>query len=172
VVQVYEENVGGLKLADVMEVADRVLIFHKNRVYRYTRDLIKKYQKTHFLLAISLSPYHIVEPFARYWGFNKVYALFYEVDDQGMFTGSVDHKDLMMRKDKVLKRAVEKENLTLQGSIGVGDTESDATFLELVQRPIAFNPNSTLHEIAKRRGWEIVVERKDVVYNMNEHLKL
>lgn len=169
VVQAYEQNVSGLKLASVMEVAERVLIFHKNRVYRFTRDLIKEYKDSHFLLAISLSPYHIVEPFARYWGFNKIYALFYEVDEKGVFTGNVNHKDLMLHKDQVLKRAVEKEDLTLQGSIGVGDTESDAAFLELVERPIAFNPNSALYRVAKRRDWDIVVERKDVVYNIHEH---
>jgi phosphoserine phosphatase len=38
--------------------------------------------------------------------------------------------------------------------------------LEAVENPIAFNPNQTLYNHAKKRGWEIVVERKDVIYEL------
>jgi phosphoserine phosphatase len=38
--------------------------------------------------------------------------------------------------------------------------------LELVERPIAFNPNKKLCAHAKKKGWEIVVERKDVIYKL------
>jgi len=65
-----------------------------------------------------------------------------------------------------LKRAVEKEGLTLAHSIGVGDTESDIPFLELVAQPICFNPNMNLYRYAKRMKWKVVVERKDVVYEL------
>lgn len=166
VVDAYMGNIKGLYLKDVMDVADRLLLFHKNRVYRFTRDLIKKVEKTHFLIAISHSPYHVVEPFARQWGFQKVYAQYYQVDDQERFTGVVEHMDLISQKDKILERAIKKENLTLQGSIGVGDTESDASFLKMVKRPIVFNPNSELYKIAKKNHWKVVVERKDVIYNI------
>ena len=74
--------------------------------------------------------------------------------------------DLVSDKAKILQRAVEKEGLTLKGSIGVGDTESDIKFLKLVQRPICFNPNKKLYNHAKSVGWEIVVERKDVIYKI------
>ncbi|MFH1246519.1 MAG: hypothetical protein V1489_01955, partial [Candidatus Liptonbacteria bacterium] len=47
---------------------------------------------------------------------------------------------------------------------GVGDTESDVSFLKMVERPICFNPNKELYAKAKKRGWRVVVERKDVVY--------
>jgi phosphoserine phosphatase len=63
-------------------------------------------------------------------------------------------------------RATEKENLTLRGSVGVGDTESDISFLKLVEKPICFNPNQTLYRAARRFGWRVVVERKDVVYEI------
>jgi len=59
-----------------------------------------------------------------------------------------------------------EHDLTLEGSYGVGDTESDAKFLEIVENPIAFNPNHNLKEIAEEKGWMIVVEKKDVVYNI------
>jgi phosphoserine phosphatase len=61
---------------------------------------------------------------------------------------------------------VEKEGLTLQHSVGVGDTESDMPFLEMVSKPICFNPNEKLYKNARRLSWNVVVERKDVIYNL------
>ena len=59
----------------------------------------------------------------------------------------------------------------LGGSVGMGDTLSDVGFLELVWTPIDFNPNRSLFEVARRRGWPIVVERKDVIYNLQTPLE-
>jgi phosphoserine phosphatase len=36
----------------------------------------------------------------------------------------------------------------------------------MVETPICFNPNKKLYEYAKRSGWKIVVERKDVIYDL------
>lgn len=166
VIQAYETYARGVKLEDAMEVASTVMLFHKNRVYRYTRALVEKLRDTHFMLAISHSPYHIVEPFCREWGFNKVYGFFYETDAQGYFTGKIVDEELMRDKGKILLRAVEKEGLTLKGSVGVGDSETDISFLKMVEKPIAFNPNSVLYKVAKRNHWAVVVERKDVIYKL------
>jgi phosphoserine phosphatase len=38
--------------------------------------------------------------------------------------------------------------------------------LEMVDEPIAFNPEQHLFEHAKRKGWKIVVERKNMFYEM------
>jgi len=166
VVDAYIQHIKGVKLEDAIEVADMVMLFQKNRVYRYTRSLVEKYKNSHFLLAISHSPYHIVEPFCREWGFHKVYATMFDVDDAGYFTGEVAHWDLMQDKSKVLTRAIAKEHLTLRGSVGVGDSKPDAKMLRMVEHPIAFNPDSGLYKIAKRNKWPIVVERKDVIYKL------
>jgi phosphoserine phosphatase len=48
----------------------------------------------------------------------------------------------------------------------VGDTEGDIPLLESVSRPICFNPNQNLYSYAKRMNWEVVVERKDVIYTI------
>ena len=59
----------------------------------------------------------------------------------------------------------------LEDSVGMGDTLSDVGFLEMVETPIAFNPNRGLFEVARQRGWPIVVERKDVIYNLQSRLE-
>lgn len=166
VVEAYKHYIKGVRRADVWKVAERVIEIQKKRTYQYTRDLVKKLKKTHYLLAISHSPYEAVAPFAKSWGFEKVYAMVYEVDKRVRFTGKTLYEEIIFDKAQVLKRAVEHNDLTLTGSIGVGDTESDVGFLELVEHPIAFNPSSGLYKVAKKQKWDIIVERKDVVYDI------
>jgi len=167
VIRAYLHYIKGVRRADVWKVAERVIEIQKKRTYRYTRDLVKSLKtKNYYLLAISHSPYEAVAPFAKGWGFDKTYAMVYEVDKRVRFTGKTLYEDIILDKAKVLARAVEHNNLTLKGSIGIGDTESDIGFLEMVDRPIAFNPSSGLYDFAKKKKWDIVVERKDVVYQI------
>ena len=167
VVQVFAKQLKGVPFQEAANVAGEVVEEKRNRVYRYTRDLIKDLKKKgYFMLAISHSPKFIVDGFGYETGFDKVYGTFYETGASGNFTGSIEDADLIKSKAAVLTRAVRKEGLTLEGSVAAGDSESDIGMLDMVETPIAFNPNSHLYAHAKRRGWKIVVERKDVVYEL------
>lgn len=167
VVRVFQKRIKGVHFKDFMRVARKVVAGHKDRTYRYTRDLVRDLKKRgYFLLAISKSPKGIVEGFAKGLGFDKVYGMLYETDKKGKYTGELMFYDLMADKAKVLKRAVDKEGLIMRGSVGVGDTESDIAFLRLVDRPICFNPNRRLYDYARKAGWEVAVERKDVIYSL------
>ena len=46
-----------------------------------------------------------------------------------------------------------------------GVPDENIRFLALVEKPVCFNPNMVLYRHARRRGWEIVVERKDVIHH-------
>lgn len=166
IVQTYIKYIKGIHIDEVISVAQRVLYFKKNRTYTYTTNLIQKLQKTHYLIAISGSPFHIVEPFARDIGFQKIYAAWYQTNTNGILTGIIEYEDLIFNKEKILHRAVEKENLSLKHSLGVGDSDTDIGFLKMVEKPIAFNPNKKLLRAAKRNKWEIVVERKNVIHKL------
>jgi len=165
VIKTFLQNIKGVSDDEFLKVIKKVVVFHQDRVYRYTRDLIKNLKKKrYYLLAISNSPKRTVEEFCKKLGFNKVYGQIYKLDKQKRFTGKILYPELIFDKAKILKRAIEKENLTLKKSIGVGDTESDIAFLKMVEKPICFNPNQKLYQYAKRTGWQVVVERKDVIY--------
>jgi HAD superfamily hydrolase (TIGR01490 family) len=173
VVVALKQNLKGIAYKDVRRIAYKVVARHKGRTYRFTRDLIRELKaKRYYLLAISHSPKIVTEAFAKAWGFNKVYGIMYEVGVDGRFTGKILYEDLIKAKDKILERVLTDSGtdavggVTLRGSVGVGDTESDIPFLTMVAKPICFNPNQKLYQMAKRRGWEVVVERKDVVYRM------
>ncbi len=167
VVRSFMKHIKGVKYSDFLQVVNEVLDAQRNKVYRYTRDLIR-YLKRHgyYLLAISQSPMELVQGFGKKMGFDKMYGRIYEVGANKRFTGKILHLDLIADKSNVIKRAVEKENLTLKGSYGVGDTEGDINLLKMVERPICFNPNENLYKHAKNRKWKIVVERKDMIYTL------
>jgi len=149
------------------KAAETVVATQSKHVYRYTRDLVKELKgKGYFLLAVSHSPKAILDYFCPNLGFDKWYGLIYETDDQGKLTAKVMDEHVILNKAAVLKRAVENQELTYEGSIGVGDSESDVPFLSLVETPICFNPSSGLYAHAKQNGWKVVVERKDVIYEI------
>lgn len=165
VIEAFEQNIKGVKYDDFLKLAKDVVSANQSRVYRYTRDLVKELRgKSYYLLAISNSPREVVEEFCKTLGFDKTYGRIYEVREDRVFTGKALYTDLISDKANILKRVVEKEGLTLDDSVGIGDTESDIAFLQMVKTPICFNPNKRLYEHAKSAGWKIVVERKDNIY--------
>ncbi|MBI2611020.1 HAD-IB family phosphatase [Candidatus Kaiserbacteria bacterium] len=167
VVQAFNKYLKGVHYGALADAAEKVVEEQWKRVYRYTRDLIKDLKKKdYYLLAVSHSPKTVLDKFCPRMGFNKAYGIVYEIGPQELFTGKMLEEHLILNKAAILKRAVEKENLTLVSSIGVGDTESDIPFLEMVAQPICFNPNMNLYRYAKRMKWKLVVERKDVVYEL------
>jgi len=167
VIKTYYRFIKGVKAEKVWKVARKVLAFQKNRTYRFTPRLISRLKKDYYLLAISGSPREMVKSFGMELGFNKTYSRIFEVNKKGYFSGKILYEELITNKGAILKRAVRKGNLTLKSSIGVGDTEDDIPFLKLVEYPIVFNPNFKLYQYAKKKKWPIIVERKDVIYNIS-----
>ena len=165
VVEVFLKYIKGVRQGDVRRVSSRVVFAEKHRTYRFTRDIIRELKKkNYFIVAISGSPYEVVKLYNKVLQFDKAYGWVLEVDRTGKYTGKMKHTYSVFEKQVLVKHVVEKYGATLKGSIGVGDSESDVSFLNLVDRPIAFNPSNGLYKVAKRKGWEIVVERKDVIY--------
>ncbi len=167
VVEAFVGHLKGVHYSELANAAEEVVDEQSKRVYRYTRDLLKDLKKRgYFLLAVSHSPKTVLDKFCPRLGFDKTYGMLYEIGPTECFTGNITEEHLILNKAAIVKRAVEKEGLTLAHSIGVGDTESDISFLEMVAKPICFNPNSKLYRYAKRMKWGVVVERKDVVYEL------
>lgn len=167
VVGVFMKYIKGVHYKDLLEASKIVFERYKDRTYVYTKKLVSDLRRDgYFLLAISQSPKATIDPFAKRLGFHKIYGRGYEIGPNDRFTGEVMDLHLIENKANIIKRAVEKENLTLKGSVGVGDTEGDIPMLEMVDKPIVFNPNNKLYKYAKRAKWKIVVERKDVIYEI------
>jgi HAD superfamily phosphoserine phosphatase-like hydrolase len=172
VVNVFMKHIKGVHYDEFTIAAKIVVDRYHNRTYRFTEELIRNLKKkNYYLLAVSQSPKGILDLFCNEFGFDKVYGMFYELGPTDRFTGRIEDEHIISNKAAVVRRAIAKEMLTLAGSVGVGDTESDIAFLELVERPICFNPNMKLWKHAKRNDWEVFVERKDVIYEIGGQRK-
>lgn len=79
-VQLYDSAIAGLSEKDIERVASQTVSEHKQQVYTYTRDLIKKLKAAnYFLLAISGSQHEMIEEVAKFYGFDDWIGSTYEV---------------------------------------------------------------------------------------------
>jgi len=166
IVSIYEKELKGRKQKDIIEASKRVANFNKDRVYIFARDLIKKLRIGNYnIIAISGSPVEIVKEYNKYLKFDEVFGSVYETDGKGIYTGKTIFEPVK-HKGHLVGQYVSEKGMTLDGSLGMGDTESDISFLKMVEKPIAFNPNMNLERVARRNGWKIIVEKKDVIYDI------
>lgn len=165
-ISIYDEALPRLKAKDFDETAAEIASEYKEQVYRYTRGLAEKLKSEGYkLLAISGSHEELVGHVARQFNFDDWVGTQYERTADG-FTG----KRFFAAKDKniILDKLVRKHNLTYEDSFAVGDSKSDAALLKAVENPIAFNPDKDLFNIASDKGWKIVVERKNMIYCLEQ----
>jgi len=169
IVNLYSEHIKGCT-EDVVREASRIVVpFHMKRTYIFAEDLIRQFRKEGYhIIAVSGSPLEIVEEYnEKYLKFDFVYGSVYEKDTKGIYTGFASFEP---SKDKgsIVKQYAYEQGLDFKESYGIGDTESDIKFLNLVDYPIAFNPNQGLLAAAKEHGFRVVVEKKDVIYEISE----
>jgi HAD superfamily hydrolase (TIGR01490 family) len=170
VVHAFRPHLSDIKMSDVEAAADKILARSSAQVYTYSRDLIETLRNKGFILvAISGSHDEIVKRFAKLWKFDLAFGQIH--DKQGdHYTGTIPGGKLLVeQKGQFLKNIVKEYNLTWQDSVGIGDSLSDAAMLALVQYPIAFNPNDELFNIAKKHHWRVVIERKNMIYELEPH---
>lgn len=166
-VTLYAKHVKGIARKDVLQAAKIAIPFQAKRTYIFAEKLMRELRKKKYhIIAVSGSPLEIVEEYNRhYLKFDAVFGSVYEVDAEGRYTGIATFEP-SLDKGAVVKQYIFEHKLSLAESHGVGDTESDIPFLEMVQYPIAFNPNQNLKQAAEKNAWRIVVEKKDVVYEI------
>jgi HAD superfamily hydrolase (TIGR01490 family) len=170
VVELFLRELEGVSVAELQRSARAEVEAHGRRLHIYTRDMARRLKEAGYhLIAISGSPQEILDLVLKPLGFDRAWGTVL-AQDEGRYTGEV-LQDPFKNKRRVLEEFLEDANVGLEGSVGMGDTLSDVGFLELVQTPIAFNPNSSLFDVARQRGWPIVVERKDVIYNLQKRLE-
>jgi HAD superfamily hydrolase (TIGR01490 family) len=166
IISIYEKELKGRKQKDVIVASKKVADFNKDRIYIFAKDLIKKMRIGGYtIIAISGSPIEIVKEYNKYLKFDEVFGSVYETDGKGIYTGKIIFEPVK-HKGHLVGQYVSEKGLTLEGSLGIGDTESDISFLKMVERPIAFNPNMNLEKVARRNDWKIIVEKKDVIYDI------
>lgn len=167
IIDAYESALPHLTVAQFNAIVDETAQEYKEQVYRYTRQLTRDLKKKGYvLLAISGSHQELVEHICQQYGFDDCVGTRY-VQANGRFTG--DKTVGSHNKQKVLEQLIAAHQLTTKGSYAIGDSLSDAVMLDMVDHPIAFNPDQQLFEVANQKGWQVVIERKNVVYELYQH---
>lgn len=164
VVKLYESALTNISVHAFDEVVDEIASEYKEQTYTYTRTLAKTLkEKGYMLFAISGSHHELVGHVARQYEFDDWVGSTYERRGD-TFSG----KKTIGKSNKAdtLEKLVHKHSCTYKDSYGVGDSQSDAALLSVVSYPIAFNPDAELFTLSKKHGWTIVVERKNVVYEL------
>jgi HAD superfamily hydrolase (TIGR01490 family) len=170
VMELFLRELEGVSVAQLRRCATVEVEAHGRRLHMYTRDMARRLKEARYhIIAISGSPQEILDLFLPPLGFDRAWGTVL-AQDEGRYTGEV-LQDPFKNKRQVLEEFLEEADVGLEGSVGVGDTLSDVGFLGMVRTPIAFNPNRSFFEVARQRGWPIVVERKDVIYNLQKRLE-
>lgn len=162
-IELFTERIKGKLKGDVEEAAEVVAEKHRDWLYVFSRTLLDRLKGTHECVTITGAMVEVVALLAPYWGFEHFYGTELEIDELGRYTG----KNLSLPvadKKAALAGHLEKTGAGLEGSVALGDTGSDIPMLEMVELPIAFNPNVVLATEAEKNGWPIIVERKDCIY--------
>lgn len=167
-IQAFESALGDLETSVFDEAAQAVVSRSGHRIYNYTKQLLNTLkQEGYFTLAISGSQQEIAEPFAKKYGFDDCIGAVYERRDT-RFTGNIS-RYVPGRKHEIIQHFMDSNpGIALEGSVAIGDSEGDISMLDMVDRPIAFNPSVKLMEEAQKKGWEIVIERKSLAYTLKK----
>lgn len=177
--EIFKETTIGISKEHVEHIARKVVEQKGDRVYIYTRDRIKYHQSQgHLVIAISGSPYELVNEMAKKYNFDDWRGTIYETDEKGIYTGGIVPMWDARSKEKAIKELTEKYNIDLEHSFSYGDTTGDLTMFKYTGNPTAINPTrELLSKITENQEllnkMKIIVERKDVIYNIDpKHMDL
>ncbi|EYE87184.1 haloacid dehalogenase [Fervidicella metallireducens AeB] len=169
---IYLEAIKGLHKTQVEFIAKQVISQKGDRVYTFTRDMIKWHKEQgHKVLTISGSPFELVREMSLKHGFDDYKGSIYIRNDEDIYTGKVIPMWDSASKKEAIEEFACKYNLDLNNSYAYGDTSGDFSMFQLVKYPVCINPTKELllkimdnKEVKEKI--RIIVERKDVVYQL------
>lgn len=113
-------------------------------------------QQGHTLMIITATNSFITRPIARAFGIDNLVATEPKIVD-GRYTRTINGTPCFQDgKVKRLQAWLENSDETLDGSYFYSDSHNDLPLLEMVDTPIAVDPDDKLRAIATERGWQIM----------------
>lgn len=121
------------------------------------RELVEQHRDLgHQLLIITATNRFITEPVARMFGIDELIATEPEISD-GRYTGNVTGTPSFAHGKVIrLQEWLVGKDETLKGSWFYSDSHNDIPLLELVENPVAVDPDKTLKNEALKRSWKII----------------
>jgi HAD superfamily hydrolase (TIGR01490 family) len=121
------------------------------------RDLVEKHRALgHKLLVITATNRFITAPIVEMYGIDNLIATTPELID-GRYTGEIVGVPCFQGgKVTLLNEWLEKTGETLAGSYFYSDSHNDLPLLQLVDSPVAVDPDEKLRAFATAQNWEIM----------------
>ncbi len=122
-------------------------------------ELIAKHrQQGHYIMIITATNDFITAPIAEAFEVDHLIAVTAERDEYGGYTGNVSgtpsfHEGKITRLNEWL---AENPGYSMEGSYFYSDSHNDLPLLNLVDNPMAVNPDDTLKQVAEEKGWPIL----------------
>ncbi len=122
-------------------------------------------QRGDTLLIISATNLFITEPIAQLLDVPHILSTVPEIK-QGKYTGDfIGTPTFQQGKVTVLQQWLKEQDLDLDGSSFYSDSHNDLPLLELVEYPVAVNPDEILLARAEQSQWPVMDLRKEMVSN-------
>lgn len=157
VVEAAYELLEGLPVEVVHERAGEV--FHNRiapRFYPFMLDEVKAHRNEgREIVIVTTGMRELVRHATDYLGEAHVIGVEPRVED-GRFTGEVDGPLQGTHKREAVEAYAAEQGIDLGGSYAYSDHASDLPFLEAVGHPVAVDPDSTLRQVARDRGWRVL----------------
>ncbi|MCQ8129091.1 HAD family hydrolase [Methylomonas rivi] len=120
-------------------------------------DLVEQHRAAgDTLLVITATNRFVTEPIVKLYGIDNLLATTPEFKD-GRYTGNfIDTPCFQAGKVKQLRDWLSTSALNLDGSCFYSDSHNDLPLLELVERPVAVDPDDKLRAAAEQAGWPII----------------
>lgn len=171
--EIYLEAVKGLHVSQVEFIANKVVDQKGDRVYTYTRDMIRWHKSQgHRVITISGSPIELVKAMAIRHGFDDFRGSIYKINESNTYTGEILPMWDSINKKQAIEELTSLYNIDLDKSYAYGDTAGDFSMFGLVSNPVCVNPTrellkKVLDDKSIREKIQIIVERKDMVYRLS-----
>lgn len=175
--ETYVDAIRGLPVSYNNFVSDQVLDIKGDRVYAYTRKMIKWHKdQGHMVIFVSGSPDFLVSRMAQKLGADDFCGSIYHIED-GKLSGTISPMWASINKLGAIDKFTKKYSIDLDESYAYGDTHGDLSMLELVGHPRAINPSKELLNNIKENKElleksEIIIERKDVIYKVDANVEI
>lgn len=151
-------RIAGASVESMNTLGNTVLPRLTGRVRPESRKLVAMHHEAgRDTWIISASPEPLVTPLAISLGMTGAIGTKGEVVD-GHYTGHLDGPFVYgAGKAESIEKLAPDRGYDLQLSYAYSDSVSDLPMLELVGHPVAVNPDSDLEDIARERGWPIII---------------
>ncbi|MBI4138572.1 HAD-IB family phosphatase [Candidatus Uhrbacteria bacterium] len=152
----------GVRLSDARFAAREVIRENGRLVHVFTDRLSQAVEELGIRrVIISGSPREVVTAFAESHRITDIFATEHPSDTTTYLGGMPI--EWCFKKGEAVRILAEEARLSLERSVAIGDSGSDAEMFEQVGYPICFNPSAKLLALARNKRWPVVWEKKDVL---------